>query len=376
MKPLHVALVHPFSWPEVRRGGERYLADLTWYLERAGHRVEIITGTAGKRGRSTSGSTTTRKLKHLPPGPLARRGYGEAETFGARALPTLLRVRSFDLVHAFTPTAAIAARLAGHRTLYTVLGHPSRELVEALPRESRLLGRAVRAASMVAALSSASARATEAAFGRTTEVLPPGVIIDRFPLRAEPRTGPPRVLFPAFATTPEKGLGTLVEAFDILLDRIPDARLVLAGPGDHAWAYERLGPRADRVRSATDVPGVGTIEDLPARYAASTVTALPSTNEAFGLILVESLACGTPAVCGADGGMPEIVDRPEVGRTAAFGDAPALARALEETIALAAEPSTPARCRAHATRWGWDERVGPLHEEIYARLVSGGPSGL
>ncbi|MEX2558093.1 MAG: glycosyltransferase family 4 protein [Actinomycetota bacterium] len=375
MKPLHVALVHPFSWPEVRRGGERYLADLTWYLERAGHRVEIITGTAWRPGASTAGRTTTRKLRHLPPGPLARRGYGEAETFGVRALPTLLRVRGFDLVHAFAPTAAIAARLAGHRTLYTVLGHPSRELVEALPRESRLLRRAVRTASMVAALSSASARATEAAFGRRTEVLPPGVIIDRFPLRAGPRTGPPRILFPAFATNPEKGLGALVEAFDILLDRIPDARLVLAGPGDNAWAFERLGPRADRVRAATDVPGVGNIEDLPARYAGSTVTALPSTNEAFGLILVESLACGTPAVCSAEGGMPEIVDRPEVGRTAPFGDAPALARALEETVALAAEPGTPARCREHAMRWGWEERVGPLHEEIYATLVRRGPSG-
>ena len=375
MKPLHVALVHPFSWPEVRRGGERYLADLMWYLDRAGHRVEIITGTGERPGRSAAGSTMTRKLRHLPPGPLARRGYGEAETFGARALPTLLRNRRYDLVHAFTPTAAIAARLAGHRTLYTVLGHPSRELIEALPRESRLLGRAVRMASMAAALSSASARATEEAFGRPTEVLPPGVIIDRFPLRAEPRTGPPRILFPAFATNPEKGLGTLVEAFDALLDRVPDARLVLAGPGEHAWAFERLGARADRVRAATDVPGVGAIEDLPARYAGSTVTALPSTNEAFGLILVESLACGTPAVCGADGGMPEIIDRPEVGRTAPFGDAPALARALEETITLASETGTPARCREHARRWGWEERVGPLHEEIYARLARRGPSG-
>lgn len=369
MTPLEIALVHPFSWPEVRRGGERYLADLAWYLERAGHRVEIITGTAEKPRRSREGRAIIHRLRHLRAGPLTRRGYGEAETFGLRALPALLRLRRLDLVHAFTPTAAIAARLAGHRTLYTVLGHPSRELVDALPRESRLIRRAVRSATVVAALSEASSRATEEAFGRPAEVLPPGIIIDRFPLRPDPRTGPARILFPAFASNPEKGLGTLVEAFAGLLDHVPDARLVLAGPGEHAWAFERLGSRAERVRAATEVPGVGRIEDLPARYAEATVTALPSANEAFGLILVESLACGTPAVCGADGGMPEIVDRPGVGRTVAFGDAAGLAAALEETIGLARDPATPARCREHARRWDWGERVGPLHEQIYERVA-------
>jgi len=39
---LRVALVHPYCWPDVRRGGERYLADLAWYLGRAGHLVEEL----------------------------------------------------------------------------------------------------------------------------------------------------------------------------------------------------------------------------------------------------------------------------------------------------------------------------------------------
>ncbi|MGH2785977.1 MAG: glycosyltransferase family 4 protein [Actinomycetota bacterium] len=376
MKPLRIALVHPFAWPEVRRGGERYLADLAWYLTRAGHRVDVITGTAGEPATRVEDGATMRRLRHLSPGPMQRRGYGEAETFGIRVLPTLLRRRGYDIVHAFTPTAAIAARLTGHRTLYTVLGHPARELVVSLPRESRLMRRAIRSASLVAALSEASARATEDSFGRRAEVLPPGVIIDRFPLRGTPRTGPPRVLFPAFASNPEKGLGTLVEAFATLLDRRPDARLVLAGPGDSGWAFDRLGSsEGGRVRAAADTPGVGRLEDLPARYAGSTLTALPSTNEAFGLILVESLACGTPVVCGADGGMPEIVDSPTIGRTAPFGDARSLARAIDETIDLAADPATPGHCRTRSLHYDWEKRVGPMHEAIYARITGSAPSG-
>ena len=370
MSPLHVALVHPFSWPEVRRGGERYLADLAWYLAQAGHRVDVLTGTAETPGTSVENGATTYRLRHLRLGSLARRGYREAETFGLRVLPALLRRRRYDIVHAFTPTAAIAARLSGHRTLYTVLGHPAPKLVATLPRESRLMRRAVRSATLVAALSEASARATAESFGRDAVVLPPGVILERFAFDSSPRPDPPRVLFPAFASNPEKGLGTLVQAFPMVLERHPNARLVLAGPGDATWAFDLLGPDAHRVRAATDAIGIGPIAELPARYAGSSVTALPSTNEAFGLILVESLACGTPVVCGSDGGMPEIVDRPGIGRAAPFGDVPSLARALTETIDIASDPATPQRCRSRAEHWGWLERVGPLHEEIYATVLS------
>jgi phosphatidylinositol alpha-mannosyltransferase len=361
---LHIALVHPFSWPEVRRGGERYLADLAWYLERAGHRVELITGTSGASTSSRGGDVTIRKLRHLR-GRATRLVARDAdESFGFRAFPRLV-ARRFDVVHAFVPSAAIAARAAGQRTIYTVLGHPSAELVAALPRARRLMRAAVRSASAVVALSQASARATEEVFGRATGILPPGVILDRFPLAAAPRTGPPRLLFNAFASNPEKGLGTLVDAFAMLLGRVPDARLVLAGPGEPDWALSRLDARA---RASVEVLGPGRLEDVPLRYREATVTVLPSTNEAFGLVLVESLASGTPVVCSAVGGPPEIVDRPEIGRVAPYADPPALATAIEEVIGLARDPATPERCRTHARRFDWEAAVGPLHERLYVAI--------
>ena len=66
-EPLRVALVHPYSWPEVRRGGERYLADLAWYLDRAGHEVAVVTGTTGQPGtRYDDGVRYFRYKHHLP----------------------------------------------------------------------------------------------------------------------------------------------------------------------------------------------------------------------------------------------------------------------------------------------------------------------
>jgi len=365
MRPLRIAIVHPYSWPAVRRGGERYLADLAWFLTTTGHQVDVITS---RDGPATRQAWRVRPVPSVAPGWLARRGVSAVETFGASALGALLR-RRYDVVHALTPSAAIAARLAGQRTVYTVLGHPAPELVERFSSLQRqLMARAVRSADVVAALSTPSAAAVQHAFGRAAHILPPGVRLDRFPLEPQPRLGPPRILFPSFAANPHKGLGTLIDALALLRRVVPDARLEIAGPGDAGWALDRADPAT---RAAVDVLGVGDLDELPLRYASAAVTALPSLYEAFGLVLVESLACGTPVVCAStSSGSTDIVDHPAIGRAVPFADAGALARALEETIVLARDPVTPRRCRDHARRWDWEEAVGPAHSSLYRELTA------
>ena len=171
--------------------------------------------------------------------------------------------------------------------------------------------------------------------------------------------------------------------------RHPDARLVLCGPGSPEWAVAGVGGRASALLARADplaVSGLGAegaaaleateaIEDvrpeqLPALYRGATVTVLPSWHEAFGLVLAESLACGTPVACYAEAGMVDVVDAPGIGQTATpFGDIPALAEAIGDAVDLARDPETPGRCADHARKWGWDEEVGPAHEEIYRSVV-------
>jgi glycosyltransferase involved in cell wall biosynthesis len=109
---------------------------------------------------------------------------------------------------------------------------------------------------------------------------------------------------------------------------------------------------------------------MPARYRDATITVLPAAQEAFGLVLAESLACGTPVVGSSEGGISEVIARPEVGRTAPYGDHVGLAHALDEVIDLAADPATPDRCARHARRWGWKEVIGPAHENVYRAAVT------
>jgi glycosyltransferase involved in cell wall biosynthesis len=87
------------------------------------------------------------------------------------------------------------------------------------------------------------------------------------------------------------------------------------------------------------------------------------------VVLVESLASGTPAVCNDDGGMPEIVSDPAVGRVVRAEDPPVLAAGILESIDLARLPGTSQRCAAHARQWDWIESVGPAHEALYRRVA-------
>jgi phosphatidylinositol alpha-mannosyltransferase len=345
---VRVAIAHPYSWPGVRRGGERYLADLATYLTSAGHDVDVVTGDG-------------RPLHQR----LARRGLSPLDTFGASAWWPLLRGR-YDVVHALVPSAALAARAAGRPTVYTSLGIPRAAHLAERPTQRRLLASALRRSTVVTALSRDAVEGVRAFADRPVVELPPGVRTDAFPLEHRPRTGPPRLLFAADASDPRKGLASLLTALDTVLDVHPEARLQLAGPGNPQPA---LAGASERARAATDVLGAGELADVPARYREATVTVLPSRHEAFGLVLVESLASGTPAVALAEGGPLQILDDPAVGRTAPVGEPLGLARAIGQAVALAADPATPQRCRQHAHRWDWEHAVGPAHERVYLSAV-------
>jgi glycosyltransferase involved in cell wall biosynthesis len=365
---MRIALVHPFHWSDVRRGGERYFADLGQWLAGRGHEVDVITGTWGEPSVETSDGVTVHRVRHFMKRRLERRGVSAVDTFGWAVRP-VLRSKRWDVVHAMTPTTLLAARWARQRTLMTALGHPTPEQFGLRPFDRRLSSLAFRLAHTSAAFSAASAAQIRALFHTDCEVLPLGVRLPAFEPDLAARVGPPRLLFAGFPGDPRKGVDLALRAMPAVLDRHPDARLMLPGERSHHERFhDSLGADRQRVLAATADLGVLPMEQMPALYRSATVSLLPSKWEALGISLAESLACGTPAVCSDDGGMPSIVSSPDVGVVVRPGDVGALARGLLDAIDLAALPPTPPRCREHAHSWDWDDTVGPLHEALYRRM--------
>jgi glycosyltransferase involved in cell wall biosynthesis len=107
------------------------------------------------------------------------------------------------------------------------------------------------------------------------------------------------------SSQPRKNLPGLLAAFDQVLERSPDQRLVLVG-SDVARSPATREAIA-RVRAPFRVIALGTVPDadLAGLYAAAALFVLPSLFEGFGIPLLEAMACGTPVVC-AD--IPALVD--------------------------------------------------------------------
>ena len=127
-----------------------------------------------------------------------------------------------------------------------------------------------------------------------------------------------------------KGLLELLDAFARLRLRHPEARLVLVG-ADGGMAG-RLAAHAEQLGLGSSVRQVGHVGDeslLAAAYREARAFVLPSEYEAFGLVLLEAMAQGTPVVASRVGGIPEVVDDGRTGLLVPPRAPEALADALE-----------------------------------------------
>jgi glycosyltransferase involved in cell wall biosynthesis len=123
--------------------------------------------------------------------------------------------------------------------------------------------------------------------------------------------------------TPWKGQDTAIRALAELRAGGLDAHLVLVGEVTFGGGAVRYDNRAflhalERLVEELDVRDsvhfLGQRGDVPEILRALDLTVLPSWDEPFGLVTVESLAVGTPPVVGALGAGPELVEDRVTGR--------------------------------------------------------------
>ena len=124
---------------------------------------------------------------------------------------------------------------------------------------------------------------------------------------AEPSdTGEPYILYVG-RSDPYKNLTGLVRAFAASLARNPSPlRLRIVGPRDPR--YPEPENLARELGIADRVDWVGYLADKPLleSYQGASLLALPSRYEGFGLPVLEAMACGTPVLCSAAGGLAEV----------------------------------------------------------------------
>jgi glycosyltransferase involved in cell wall biosynthesis len=168
------------------------------------------------------------------------------------------------------------------------------------------------------------------------------------------------------AFTSEKGQETALDAFALIADRLPHARLVLAGDGP----IKPAGILADKLNAlGARVLTLDNVENLADYFPGLDLFIMPSKAEGLGSSALYAMAYGLPVVATRVGGLPEVVAE-EVTGWLIPPDSP---EALAQTIILASSD------RERLLRFGGDARqraegystdimVGRT-EALYQRLV-------
>ena len=124
-----------------------------------------------------------------------------------------------------------------------------------------------------------------------------------------------------------------------------------------------------RADGATGVRFVGHVPDehLPGLYAGARAFVLPSLYEGFGLTALEAMACGTPVVAAAAGGIPEVV-----GDAAVLVD-PTDPSMIAEAVARACGDTALARAGVERAReFSWESTAERMHRLLLS--AAGAPS--
>jgi glycosyltransferase involved in cell wall biosynthesis len=230
-------------------------------------------------------------------------------------------------------------------------------------------GRLLRRAERVVVLSRYTAGLAADRYGvepARIAVIPPGVDLDRF--QPGDRSAARARLGIADGVAVAVTVRRLVRRTGV--DLLLEAWRRAPGPDGAVLLIAGTGVEGDRLRAEAagmdSVRFLGAVDDaeLADLYRAADVSVVPSRSlEGFGLVVLESLACGTPVVGTTVGGLPEVLaDRP--GCLAVEPTAEALAEGL--ALALAAQPDR-AAARAAVESCDW-ATAASAHAALYRQL--------
>jgi glycosyltransferase involved in cell wall biosynthesis len=375
-----VALLNFAFWPEVQRGSERIVHDLAVDLVARGHRPRLITSHRGPSQTTTEDGFEIVRNRRPPEAPLRLRRFQDNLTHVPLSYLTLQRGDD-ELAHAFFQTDALASVAWGRKndrpSVFSYMGIPSRATATYKRGRMKIIEHVIDNSDAVVGLSKTACDALWRWWGVEARLIYPGVDLSAFGIgaaggssatggsgaaggsRAESANGAradvPTIACAASPDDERKRVPLLVEAFARVRKQRPQARLVLMRP---------TSPRLEQQLAGDGVeffdPSPTAVADV---FANAWVSALPSKEEAFGLVVVESLATGTPVVAANEAGPAEILDGEGLGVLFDEPTPEAVATALLEALEIEGDA---ARTRAADFT---SERCAVEHEKLYEELL-------
>jgi glycosyltransferase involved in cell wall biosynthesis len=328
---MHILVASRIFAPEAGAAAYRLAATVKG-LEEAGHTVTVLTSRAPGAAKSSGG---IRRWPVLRDRTGAVRGYVQYASFDIPLFFRLLAAPRFDAVLVEPPPTTgvvvrVASRLRRRPYIYfaadvssdAAAGIGVHPLIVTVLRavERWVLNGAAGVLSVSAGVSGAvrdltrgRARVAEVGTGIDTDTFTPAAAGTRM---AEP-AGPKRTFVYAGTMSEIQGAGVFVDGFLKVMDRFPDAELLMYGQGvELAELAERAAPAGDRIRFMGVAGGSETAAALRGA-AAGLASVRPGRGYdfAFATKAFASLACGTPVIYAGVGPLRSIVEQNHLGHS-------------------------------------------------------------
>ena len=365
---MKIGIVCPYAW-DVPGGVQAHIRDQAETLIEMGHDVSVITPVEDPASLPTYAVDGGRPRSVPYNGSVARLTFGVKATARVRRW---IREGEFDVLHVHEPLAPSLGVLAcwSARGPIVATVHSSIERSRVLVTGYYLAQTALEKISALVAVSEHARRTIVDHLGGDAVLIPNGVRVDHYrdapPLREWPG---PAIGFLGRMDEPRKGLPILLEAFAGVRAHVPEATLVLIGPGD---VDEVLADVPAALRAGIVVLGRLDEEEKARALASVDVYVAPNTGgESFGIVLLEAMAAGTPVIASDLDAFARVLDGGRCGALFPVGDSAALADTvvtlLEDEDARARLVEAGSR-RAEAYDW---RTVGVDLIDVYASVTAG-----
>ncbi|MBL7494758.1 glycosyltransferase family 4 protein [Frankia nepalensis] len=375
---MRIGLACPYTW-DVPGGVQAHVRDLAEVLIAAGHEVSVITPADDSDALPPYAVDAGRALPVPYNGSVARLLMGPVSAARVRRW---LREHGFDVLHVHEPTAPSVGLLACMLADGPIVGtfHTANPRSKILTAAQGALQPSLEKLRARIAVSEAARRTIVEHLGTSAVLIPNGVSVAAFagarplpgyevPPAAKGGPGRHTVCFLGRIDEPRKGLDVLLAALPDLARRVPDVRVLVAGPGDAAAVRSRLDPR---LRGRVELLGLVSEEDKARVFASGDVYCAPNTGqESFGIVLLEAMAAGTPVMASDIDAFRRVLDDGRAGRLFEAGEPARLAAGLADLLLdEAARAELAASGKALVASYDWPVIAEEI-VDIY-RLVSAG----
>ena len=366
---LKIGIVSPYGW-DTPGGVQSHINDLADYLISRGHQVSVLAPVTDESNLPDFLTSAGKPLAIPYNGAVARILFGP---IAFARVKQWIEEGQFDLIHLHEPAIPSISLLACWAGEGAMVGtfHASAKRQKAIFAIGPILEPVIEKLSARIAVSEAARETLTTHLETDAVVIPNGIYAKRMVGKIRPEWSGETIGFMGRFEEPRKGLDILLKALPIISKSLPNAKLLIAGPGEPENITKKLD---HEIKGRIEFLGRLSEEEKADFMSSVGAYVAPNTGgESFGIILAEALAGGAAVIASDIPAFKAVLEDGKYGKLFKSEDSVSLAKAVIELIKNQPERSALATAgQLYAQKFDWDNVAEQIFEVYEMALVGQG----